>query len=261
VANVVAFLHTISAIARKRDVFTPSVKWGPLSFMKLTHEAFRGALPKLRKALTALDADDVKSVHMFAALYSQFAIVHSEHANHEDEVIFKMFNDFFEEHAKKYNDDHAEDRLLMDDWQMDLNQLLADDVDGHAKREIVAKLKDVMPKFLTHLEEHLVGEEDHLNPIGRRYVPLELQKQISRKAFEMTDSSRHEVIVPFIVNNLPRHQQRVRYLKCLTWAMPERAQQIGAIVYRNSTAVMWERLRVELPEIAPRGTTNWRRYY
>jgi hypothetical protein len=37
--------------------------------------------------------------------------------------------------------------------------------------------------------------------------------------------------------------QRVRYLKVLMWAMPERAQQIGAIVCRNVVAVMWERLR------------------
>jgi hypothetical protein len=28
-------------------VFVPDYKWGPLSFMRLSHEAFRGALPKL----------------------------------------------------------------------------------------------------------------------------------------------------------------------------------------------------------------------
>lgn len=40
----------------------------------------------------------------------------------------------------------------------------------------------------------------------------------------------------------------------------ERAQQIGAIVYRNVDAVTWERLRLELPEIIPRGARNWKRY-
>jgi hypothetical protein len=91
-------------------------------------------------------------------------------------------------------------------------------------------------------------------------LPLELQKQISRAVFEITPADQWEVIVPFIVNNLPRHLQRVRYLKCLAWSMPERAQQIGAMVYRNTDAVMWERLRVEVPEIIPRGVQNWRRY-
>ena len=43
--------------------------------------------------------------------------------------------------------------------------------------------------------------------------------------------------------------------------MPERAQQIGAIVYRNVDAVMWERLRGEVPEIVPRGAAGWQQYY
>lgn len=43
--------------------------------------------------------------------------------------------------------------------------------------------------------------------------------------------------------------------------MPERSQQFGAILYRHVDAVMWERLRVQVPEIIPRGEHNWRRYY
>jgi hypothetical protein len=92
-------------------------------------------------------------------------------------------------------------------------------------------------------------------------VPLALMKEVSRRVWEITPANRWEVIVPYMVNNLPRHEQRVRYLKVLTWAMPERAQQIGSIVYRNVDAVMWERLRIEMPEIIPRGAPNWQRYY
>jgi hypothetical protein len=36
-----------------QGVFTPEYKWGPLSFMRLTHEAFRGAMPRLVKAAQA----------------------------------------------------------------------------------------------------------------------------------------------------------------------------------------------------------------
>lgn len=43
--------------------------------------------------------------------------------------------------------------------------------------------------------------------------------------------------------------------------MPERSQQIGAIVYRNVDAIMWERLRIEIPEMVPRAACNWRRYW
>ena len=43
--------------------------------------------------------------------------------------------------------------------------------------------------------------------------------------------------------------------------MPERAQQIGAITYRNVDAVMWERLRTAVPEIIPRGAPGYKQYY
>ena len=93
VANVVAFLHTIVLLVRKRGIFTPEVKWGPLSFMKLTHEAFRGQLPKLRSLLSSIDLRTVEgqqNLKLFAAEYAEFCILHEEHAKHEDEVIFKV---------------------------------------------------------------------------------------------------------------------------------------------------------------------------
>ena len=43
--------------------------------------------------------------------------------------------------------------------------------------------------------------------------------------------------------------------------MPERAQQVGAILYRNVDAVMWERLKVSLPDIVPRGAAGYRKMY
>jgi hypothetical protein len=56
--------------------------------------------------------------------------------------------------------------------------------------------------------------------------------------------------------------QRVRYLKAILWGLGgERAQMIGAIVYKNCDAVMWEVLVEEIPEIIPRGVCGWRRYY
>ena len=35
------------------QVFVPDYKWGPLSFMRLTHEAFRGAIPRLLAVVRA----------------------------------------------------------------------------------------------------------------------------------------------------------------------------------------------------------------
>jgi tellurite resistance protein len=266
IANVTAFLHFIMGIIRRRGVFTPEVKWGPLSFMKLTHEAIRGNLPILEQSLELINLDDnsdagKQSVGLFAAHFNRFVILHQEHSKHEDEVIFKMFNDFFPEHARKYNEDHAEGHAAIAEWCIQANVVLDVSLPLDDRKQALNALKTNFPIFFEHLKHHLRGEEDNLNPIGRKHIPLALAKEMSREVWKMTPAKKWEVIVPFIITNLPRHSQRVRYLKVLTWSMPERAQQIGAMVYRNVDSVTWERLRTELPEIIPRGAPNFHRYF
>lgn len=261
VFNFVCMMWFLSQLVRGRTVFCPEIKWGPLSFMKLTHEAVRGALPTFTKALTEMRLEDEGSVQLFCAHFSQFVMLHEEHSRHEDEVIFKAFNDLFPEQGKKWNDDHEHDRVLIVHWKGLVNTILNTQAPPQARAAAIQELQTTLPQFLEHFAEHLKGEEDHLQPVGKRYLPLELQKQISRKVWEITPAARWEVLVPYLVNNLPRNLQRVRYLKALLWAMPERAQQIGAIVYRNVDSVKWEMLRTEIPEMIPRGTYNWRRYY
>ena len=265
VCNMCAFLHTLVGIVRRRGIFTPEVKWGPLSFMKLTHEAFRGNFTTLKYYLEAMNLNESSAsydvVDLFAAHFNRFCILMEEHSKHEDQVIFKTFNDFFPEHAKQYNDDHKEDSVKFVEWKSLAENLLDLNLDLDERRAAMERLKAELPPFFEHFEEHLRGEEDNLNPIGRKHIPLELSKQISREVWNVTSADKWEIIVPFIILNLPRQMQRVRYLKVLTWSMPERAQQIGAIVYRNVDAVMWERLRTELPEIIPRGSPGWKRYY
>jgi tellurite resistance protein TehA-like permease len=266
IANMCALLHFVSAIIHQRGVFTPEIKWGPLSFMKLTHEAFRGNLATLRHSINTLDLDDesdesIDNLGLFAAHFNRFTILHSEHSKHEDQVIFKTFNDYFSDHAKKYNADHAEDHVKLEAWRILANQLLDKEKPKEERKDALNKLRKELPPFFDHFLEHLKGEEDNLNPIGKKYLPLEVMKQISRDVWHITPAEKWEMILPFIIRNLPRHMQRVRYLKVLCWSMPERAQQFGAIIYRNVDAVMWERLRTELPEIIPRGAQNYRRYY
>ena len=48
--------HTLSWIV-DGSAFKPRQKWGPLSFMKLTHEALRMAIPRLSSAVAKLDGE------------------------------------------------------------------------------------------------------------------------------------------------------------------------------------------------------------
>jgi Hemerythrin HHE cation binding domain len=223
-------------------------------------------LPILENSLRSIDLDDVtktgkEDLAIFAAHFNRFRILHEEHSKHEDEIIFKTFNDFFPDHAKKYNEDHNNDHLAFAEMCTKINLVLDDMQPLDNRKHILNMLKLELPSFFDHIREHFEGEEDNLNPIGRKYIPLALAKEMSREVWKITSADRWEIIVPYIINNLPRHMQRVRYVKVLCWSMPERAQQIGAIIYRNVAAAMWERLRSELPEIIPRGAPKWTRYY
>ena len=262
--NVVAFWHTLYAIVVRRGFFTPMARWGPLSWFKLTHEGFRGAIPKLKKSLAGIDlnkATGQQQLELFAANYSTFVRIHQEHSLHEDKVIFKTFHDFFPGHCAKYLDDHESDRGFMEEKRILANKVLDTSRNLEDRQAMLEELQKSLPGFFDEFLIHIRGEEDDMQPIGKKYIPLELQKQISRTCFHLTSAERWEEYIPFVINNAPRHYQRVTFLKSLCWTMPERAQQFGAIVYRNVDAVMWKRLDRSIPEIVPRGESNWRRYY
>eukprot|EP00933_Yihiella_yeosuensis_P036751 TRINITY_DN30538_c0_g1_i1.p1 TRINITY_DN30538_c0_g1~~TRINITY_DN30538_c0_g1_i1.p1 ORF type:complete len:1036 (-),score=209.27 TRINITY_DN30538_c0_g1_i1:224-3331(-) len=75
-------------------------------------------------------------------------------------------------------------------------------------------------------------------------MPLE-QKQVWR------------VVLPYVVRNLPEPMMRTRFVRCWTWAMPERAQHIGEMIYRGVEDHEWNALATDVPEIIPRGLPGW----
>jgi hypothetical protein len=67
--------------------------------------------------------------------------------------------------------------------------------------------------------------------------------------------------MPFVVNNLPVTQWKVRYLKAFVWSCPQRAQEIGLHVYHGVDSVTWMALAREIPQIVPRGAVDFKRLY
>ena len=79
-----------------------------------------------------------------------------------------------------------------------------------------------------------------------------------------------------VPNNITSHQQKLdvhallaacysarqtKFLRTWAWAMPERAQQLGLMVYRVVDDVTWVQVARDLPEMIPRGLPGYRRYY
>jgi hypothetical protein len=55
-------------------------------------------------------------------------------------------------------------------WCVLVNQLLDKGTPNEARQEALEKLGKELPPFFAHFLEHLRGEEDNLNPIGRRVL-------------------------------------------------------------------------------------------
>ena len=236
--------------------------------MKLVHEGARGAMPKLTRCLNAMDTTSDARVADFIVEFDKFAILHHEHAEHEDSVVFREFERYFPDHARQWLDDHEQDRIFLADIRKKLVDLQAftAGADGAVGEEdakaIVSELQSKIPPFLEHFHEHLAGEEANLNPIGRKHIPLAVQKQLVKRLWEVTPAKAWAVIIPYVLENLPFIPQRKRFVKALLWGLgSERAQMLGTIIYNNCDAVMWEVLTEDIKEIIPRGVRGWRRYY
>jgi len=67
------------------------------------------------------------------------------------------------------------------------------------------------------------------------------------------------VVLPWIIQHLPMPMQRARFVKAMIWAVPERAQHIGEMIYRGVEDHEWCALTTDVPEIIPRGLPGWQR--
>lgn len=282
--NLVLICLTFASILR-RGVFVPDYKWGPISFMRLTHEAIRGAMAAIHDATEALatEAGSAKTAGaegemeklggkgskgvgalamQLVAMWEDLEWVHAVHSFHEDEVIFPAYEEFFPGVAAGMDHEHATYHETAANITAQLQSLLNSCSSGSDETfALVDDITRTVPVALKALEDHLRSEEDDLQPVPRRYLPLAVHKEVVRNVFTRTPALTWFKMVPWVVNSLPMHGQRVRFLKTLLWALPERAQQLGTMVALGTDPVQWVRITDDLPELIPRGADGWQRYY
>lgn len=258
-ATALCTLQTLSSLSLK-GWFTADLKYGPMSIQRLSHEGFRGAMAKLSTAVAGLDPNAPASMAIadVSRQFKDFHLAHTWHSKQEDEVLFKAFNDYFPGPSDKYITDHEEDRPVLDLLSTLIERLGGEKEESYA--DDVVELQKQVSTFMAHLEEHLLGEEVHLQPIGRKHICLEVQKGIMRKMWDMTPSEVWSFYLPWIINNQPMMMQRVRFIRAWLWVLPENAQLIGRMIALGVDPILWARLMEYVPEIAPRGEKHWVRY-
>lgn len=266
VVNVVNALYTLAALKAKR-LFTPGVKWSPLSFVALTHTAFRESvqtLEKLTEAVKPVGADD-SDLRQLAASWSAISHAHRIHCMHQDKVIFPALEAFFPGQTIISAVNHDEHKRLMQKIQNALDTLLScsGGVDGKdCRATLLAALKYNLGVFQKELMDHLDHKELFFSaPVARKYLPMKTTKDLVRDSWNATPSSDMTNYMRWVMANLPAREQKTRFLKTWSWAMPERAQHVGLMVYRVVDDVTWVQVARDIPEMIPRGLPGHRRYF
>ncbi|CBJ26922.1 Glutaredoxin glutaredoxin/malate transporter fusion protein [Ectocarpus siliculosus] len=265
--NAVNVLLLLGAVKGKH-VFTPEAKFSPMSFTKLTHEAFREALPRLEKLAAQVKpgAAGASKLREVASAWEAISKAHDVHSRHEDEVIFPTLETYFPGQTSTVGDDHKEHEELIHAVQSGLNSLLGSDGLGKKTEAVSAnlleELKANIRKFGKEVREHMDNEEHfYSTPVTRKFLNVTIAKDLARRSWDVTPNPEMSEFLRWVMSSLRIRGQRTKFLKTWVWAMPERAQLVGLMVYRVVDDVTWVQLAYDLPEIVPRGLPGYSRSF
>jgi tellurite resistance protein TehA-like permease/glutaredoxin len=253
-------LHAIS-ITLDGDMFRPKPKWGPISFLKLTHEAFRLGMPKMVLWLDSLGPNTAPmGLDIFIAEFEAMVTTYLEHGIQEETVIFpavcRYFPGFPAGAHKEHEEQHRTVERLTDaiaKWRESKNAV--------ASATMLNVLKTEFPDFATSVLEHLRHEEACISVVARKYFPIALQKELTNRVFQVTSTENWDVIMPYVIKNLGNPTWQSQFLMSFIWANPDRAQEIGLMLYRTLDSATYVSLTEEIPEMVPRGDYGHRRAY
>lgn len=281
-ATAVSCAYTLAEVYRGK-FFVSLQPYTPLAVMKLTHDAIRGAEARLRALGEAADAAGPKS-DAYAQLLVEagvFVKLMWEHSKHEDTIVFKEVRRF--SFTRPISERQAPASLVpiqtrgclvapvsqsSSRGRMQVDNMVpgAQEEYEHEHEELHASLDELeaaikagkgvtraLGKAFDLTLPHLLHEEENIQQILRKTVPLPLAKDLVRRVWASTDARAWMEIVPWVVNNLPREEQRIKYCRAWMDAMPERCHQIGRFVYLGVAPSTWAVLRMHVPEMIPRG--------
>lgn len=217
--SAICGLHMAMAVFN-RSIFTPRLKWGPASFLTLTHEAFRYSIPIILQLVESLSAENPYNSLVLVNELEPFFKCFQEHGRHEDIVFHPLMRGYFpglnpgvdEEH--KSLDQRVETMLK---WLTVLKNAPPSLRPTNEVMDAVATLKTHLPLWCQEVLDHLRNEEHSLLTVLRKYVPIERQREATRKAFNLTASEDWQVILPYIIKNLPMSLWKVQLVRSLIW--------------------------------------------
>mmetsp|Transcript_9038 Transcript_9038/g.17186 ORF Transcript_9038/g.17186 Transcript_9038/m.17186 type:complete len:680 (+) Transcript_9038:613-2652(+) len=130
-----------------------------------------------------------------------------------------------------------------------------------SSKDAIAQLVEILPRFIQGNNEHMRHEEDHISHVVKKLIPSKEQKSIARKCLRTGTAEQWRVLLPFIITHQDYHDRRVKILQAFRVAYPERMQLFGSWLYLGVEEILFQRLRADIPELAPRNTEGWYRLW
>ena len=184
------------------------------------------------------------------------------HGDGEDNVLFPAVRAVFPVFEPSVDAEHAAQHAVMGEIEAAAAVLRASDSSSSAVvHSALTTLATKFPAWGTHMLDHMRHEENSITVVARKYFALDRAVELTRAVYNGTSPSDWAVVLPWVITHLPHPGWKARFVRSFAWAMPDRAQELGLILYRGCDSAVYASLVDEIPEIAPRGTPGWRREY
>jgi hypothetical protein len=243
--------HFLLAILSK-ELFTPELQHHATSYHYSFSRALREAIRKLHIYAEGLENDE--QVDNFLSLWADTRVALLNYLKHQEEVLFVAYRKVLPGITVEAEETLDKSLLAIEAVQVHVDRLKDERCD---RREVLTQLSNELKHAAPVWVSHLDWVDVHLSFIPRKYIPSHWHKELARAIFHKTNVSHWQRIAPFIITHLYRHSLRVEFLHSLQWAVPERIQEVGSWLINGVDPFLYDRLLVEVPELAPRGTTRY----
>ncbi|RYG51171.1 hypothetical protein EON67_03915 [archaeon] len=231
--------------------------WLPLQAVLYIDEALDNFIHAFQKAVSATKAEDLQGVARLAAMWTTAEPhLHRHLVRHKNAVLFPALNEVVGGVADSFTglNMRSADRVVR---AHNAVQALLDATTPETRAAALDTLRNATSTWFTELSAQLTREHQVLYPVAEKLMTLQVHKALLK---HMWDAQEWAALVPWTLRHLPTKDRRLRMLRALQWAMPERTQQIGLYIVRDVDAVMWADLTRDMPALIPRGMPGWSQY-
>lgn len=227
-----SFLHTLHQVC-ELSLWTPRNKWGPASFMKLTHEAFRYATPNILRLLESITPEEPHALPALIRELDPYFKCWLEHSRHEDLCFFPIVRGYFPGLNESVDSEHHHLETKLAEFM----ELIKKGGEPEAAPAIIAQLKAEFPAWCESGLQHLRNEENTITVVIRKYTSLERQRAATRKAFDLTSTADWHDTLPYLLRNLPVPMWKLRLVRTFIWVRIRNSYFFDVILFRRCRSV------------------------